>query len=131
MKIYGPYVRNDNGRRQIVIKRDDGRMTSKSYSKHLLEQHLGRALVGEETSDHINENSSDDRIENLQVLTRIENAKKSAALGPKAETYVFACPECGIMSEKLMRHVKSNWKKGKVGPFCSRTCSGLHNQRLR
>lgn len=41
----------------------------------LMQEHLGRKLKHDEVVHHINENKSDNRIQNLQVLTRSEHAK--------------------------------------------------------
>lgn len=88
-----------------------------------MEQHLGRQLEDWETVDHINNDKTDDRIENLQILSLSENAKKQAAL-KQAELYYFFCPCCGNGSVKRMNQVKGNWNKGKGGPYCSRRCAG-------
>lgn len=122
MKIYGPYTRKD-GRKHICIVHDDGRKQTKSYPRYLLEQHLGRYLLPEEHVDHINNDPFDDRIENLQILTLVENAKKAAALRPR-KTHVFICPCCGNEAEKYLNQVKHNLNRGKSGPYCSRTCAG-------
>jgi len=125
MKIYGPYTRKD-GRKHVVIIHDDGSRQTKSYPRLLMEQHLGRELLPEETVDHINNDFTDDRIENLQLLTLEENAKK-AMEGRYAKLYSFTCPSCGKEAEKLLRHVKGNLKKGRRGPYCSRKCAGKDN----
>lgn len=127
MKIYGPYTRND-GRKHIVIVHSCGRRQTKSYPKYLLEQKIGRELVGDETCDHIDEDFTNDSSDNLQVLSRPVNAAKSMLLNP-AKFYHFSCPECHQDSVKTLSEVKANWKKGKAGPFCSRSCAGRYNKK--
>lgn len=122
MKIYGPYLRKDQ-RKHIIILHPDGRKQTKSYPRFLMEQHLGRELLAEETVDHINNIKTDDRIENLQILSLADNARKNAALSPR-KYYHFICPNCGKESTKYLNEVLSNWKKGKIGPYCSRHCAG-------
>ena len=122
MKVYGPYLRRD-GRKHVVIVHDDGRKQTKSYPRLLMEQHLGRELLPEETVDHINNDKTDDRIENLQILSLAENARKQMALCPR-KMHTFTCPNCGVNGTTFLNYVKRNKKQGKAGPFCSRSCAG-------
>ena len=87
-----------------------------------MEQYLGKKLLPNQTIDHINNNASDNRIENLQILSLSENIKKQKQLNP-AKIYKFICPCCKNESEKLLRNVKGNKQKGKSGPYCSRKCA--------
>lgn len=123
MKIYGPYLRKD-GRKHIVIVHPCGRKQTKSYPKYLLEQKIGRELVGDETCDHIDDDFTNDDPNNLQVLTRKNNILKAVV---PAEMYHFICPQCQQPATKEARNVRSNLKKGKSGPFCSRSCAGRYN----
>ncbi len=75
MRIYGPYKRKD-GRKHVVIIYEDGTRQTKSYPRLMMEQHLGRGLTKEETVDHINNDFTDDRIENLQILSLSDSCKK-------------------------------------------------------
>jgi hypothetical protein len=135
MRIYGPYENaTNNNRKHIVIIHDDGRRQTKSYPKYLLEQKIGRELVGDETCDHIDEDFTNDDPSNLQILTRLDNIKKHALLSNGPEIYRFFCPVCGSYAEKQMRNVKSNINKCRDGPFCSRSCAGkntfLHYEEI-
>ena len=121
-KIYGPYTRAD-GRQHIILYEKGKCLVTKSYPKYLLEQKLGRLLLRSETCDHINGDYTDNRIENLQVLTRGDNSRKHAALAPQ-ELGVFTCPVCIKSFTREMNYVRSNLKKGKRGPYCSRSCAG-------
>lgn len=120
--MLGPYTRKD-GRKHFVVYYSDGTRGSKSYPKWLVEQKIGRTLESWETADHINEDKTDDRLENLQVLSLSDNVKKHNLLNP-AKIYYFFCPCCGNGSKKPMNWVRGNWKKGKSGPYCSRKCAG-------
>lgn len=124
MKLYGPYTRKD-GRKHIILVDDDGNKTTKSYPRFLMEEYLGRPLLPEETIDHINNDFTDDRIENLQLLSLSDNNKKEM-MRPERQRkiYRFICPACGQEAEKYLNQVLSNWKKKREGPYCSRTCAG-------
>lgn len=126
MKVYGPYTRKDL-RQHVVIVHSDGRKQTKSYPKYLLEKHIGRELLEHETVDHIDNDKTNNDITNLQILTRQANSEKAMILRPR-QVYKFVCPVCGKQAEKFFNFVKSNWRKGKAGPYCSRQCAGkVHN----
>ena len=124
MKVYGPYTRKDG--RQHVILYQDGKRKTVSYPKFLLEQKLGRSLLPNETCDHIDNDHTNNCLENLQVLTRTDNARKYNALR-QTEEGVFTCPVCNCSFTKVLRYVRANLKQGKTGPYCSRSCAGKGN----
>lgn len=73
MKISKPYTRPD-GRKHVIITRDDGTKTTRSYPRYLLEEKLGRPLLDDETVDHIDGDFTNDSPENLRSLSRSENS---------------------------------------------------------
>lgn len=128
MKIYGPYTRKDG--RQHVIFYEDGKRRTVSYPKYLLEQKLGRALLPHETCDHIDNDFTNNSIDNLQLLSRSDNSAKAMILKAAEQGY-FVCPECNTSFYKNMRDVKGNQiKQKKAGPFCSKKCAGRYSQKL-
>lgn len=79
VKLLGPYLIKcgSNNRWQVAVYFDDKTHATMLLSRWRMMQHLRRALVEDEHVDHINENPLDDRVENLQILTREENSRKS------------------------------------------------------
>lgn len=77
LKVYGPYTRKDNRQHIILYDTETKIRRTQSYPRYLMEQHLGRELSPVEHVDHINNNPSDNRIENLQLLSQLENNRKS------------------------------------------------------
>ena len=129
MKVYGPYKRKD-GRQHAVIVRDDGTKQTKSYPRHILETKLGRELLSEETVDHINNDFTDDNPDNLQILSRADNAKKAMALKP-SQLGTFTCPLCLVSFTRAIRAVRHNQgDQSKAGPFCSRSCAGRYSHTI-
>ena len=129
VKVYGPYTRRD-GRKHVVLVHEDSRKQTISYPKYLMEQHLGRSLLPSETVDHINHDFTDDRIENLQILSRKDNSRKEMERPERVRKfYEFICPECGAFVSKPLNFVKASKKKGRTGPFCSRKCAGIASSR--
>lgn len=113
MKIYGPYIRKD-GRSHICIVHDNGKKQTKSYPRYLMEAYLNRELLPEETVDHINNNFRDNRIENLQILSLSDNAKKQNQLNPR-KTITFICPNCKKEGIQWKSDVDHNRKKANLG----------------
>ena len=122
-KIYGPYINNKG--RSFIIRVKNKQKRTQSYPRYLMEQHLGRELLPEEEVDHINNDPTDHRIENLQILSS-KNNKLKEMLRPERtrKFYTFICPNCNKETTKFLNNIKGNHKKGKSGPFCSRKCAG-------
>ncbi len=122
MKVYGPYTRPDGRKHVIHYDEVTGKRRTQSYPRYLMEQHLGRELTPEEQVDHINNDFTDDRIENLQLLTQKQNLDKSRK---PAQMIECICPFCKVSFSIPYRTYKQNQiKQGKAGPYCSRQCAG-------
>lgn len=123
--IYGPYKRKDNRFHIILYNTETKKGKTISYAKYLMEQYLDRKLLPNETVDHIDEDPTNNNLSNLQVLTRVDNIKKSAK---SPEMIEVKCPECGVEFNAYARRYRSNQlRRGSIGPFCSRSCAGKYN----
>ena len=75
----GYVVTNKENRRVLVLKRKtDKKLCSTQYARYLLACKLGRYLKENETVDHIDNDKTNDSLENLTVLSRKENISKCA-----------------------------------------------------
>jgi hypothetical protein len=122
-KVYGPYLRKD-GRQHIQIIFNDGSRKVVSYPRYLLENHIGRILNLNETVHHIDEDITNNNISNLEILNREEHSKLHAK---KLISQKFICEVCNTEFELVGRKLHDaaiNRVRGKVGPFCGRSCAG-------
>ena len=87
-----------------IYKRDPNtgfwsRIEGKSYARYLMEVKLGKVLPKDVEVDHINGDRSDDRIENLQLITPEENKFKSVYTGENRTSMALEvdirCKYCG------------------------------------
>lgn len=115
MKIYGPYTRKDGRKHVILYDPNVGLRKTVSYPKYLMEQHIGRPLEKWETVDHIDEDFTNDNLDNLQILSRKNNIQKSLINGT-----FFKCSNnnCDVQVWRCKAHVA----KLKIGVFCSNSC---------
>jgi hypothetical protein len=67
---------NGNANQKYIRITIDGKR--QLQHRYIMEQHLGRELHKNEVVHHINENKHDNRLENLQLLSRSDHAKLHA-----------------------------------------------------
>jgi hypothetical protein len=126
MLMYTHTTGSLKGRKYLSVVTDDGKHTTRLYSRYLMEQQLGRKLSRSEHVDHIDGDHTNDALENLQVLSASAHGKKTAQqLGRAPEMYHGVCPVCTAAFTKPAKDVRANRKKGKAGPYCSRRCAGV------
>lgn len=132
MKITSPELFNEYtcykvfhkkmGRWQIcLVHNETKRKKTLLYSKFLMSCHVNRLLRRDEEVDHINHDKSDDRIENLQILTKHENLQKQASTMTK-RMISLECPECRKIFTRSFWQTHHGKAAG-LRTFCSRQCS--------
>lgn len=111
----------------------------------VMTEHLGRPLKKGEEVHHINEITGDNRLENLELLTKSQHAKKhwngnDFRLGKHQDTSSRICHECGSKTTEMYKslgkqhktpypmwchlpHDKENW-------YC-RKCYSRYNREKR
>jgi hypothetical protein len=73
--------------------------------RHLLEESLGRKLLSEEHIHHINGNPSDNRLENLQIMTSSDHIKLEQKLSSFAKEILY-----GDKAVHLKDELKTLWE---------------------
>lgn len=127
-KVYGPYKRPTDGRSIVIIKDDAGKSRTVSYPKYLMEQHLSRKLLPNETVDHWDSNIDNNDLDNLKVIDRAEHSKQDTR---RVKNIKLKCSLCQKEFERSPRLLRDKSKKGSGGPFCSRQCSGKYNRLVQ
>ena len=73
-KFYGPYYHKKQNRYRIKLKNlITNRYVIIEFARYRMSVKLGRKLKRYELVDHVNQNPSDDRIENLRILNSSDN----------------------------------------------------------
>lgn len=123
----GYLVINPEGRRTIILFNSKKDRSSVSYARYLLSKHLGRYLLPNEHVDHIDNDKTNDDINNLQILTIAENNRKTHC----KPLVILSCPVCKHSFEKTLTQLRGRKHKIKNNQICcSRKCSGIfsHNK---
>jgi len=110
-------VTNAEPRRVCILVKKDGSKTSMSYARYLMSCHLNRFLDENEEVDHIDNDKMNDIVSNYQLLSKVNNIRKSKPLRQITE---LICPVCGKEFTRFTNRVKS-----KINPTCSRRCGGI------
>lgn len=108
---------NKEPRRVATLKYSNGDLKSMSYARYLYTSHYHVDIEDGFEVDHVNNDKMDDRIENLQILSKSENIVKSHMKRIMVERI---CPICG---RKFMYRKRDLC--GHPNPCCSRRCGGI------
>ena len=88
---FGYLVINPENRRTVILFNNKNNRSSVSYARYQLAVKIQRYLTNNEFADHIDNDKTNDDINNLQILTRKENNLKSS----KGITWIdMICPKC-------------------------------------
>lgn len=122
----GYIVVNSENRRNAVLYNSNKDRSTVSYARYLMSVYLGRFLASSEHVDHINEDKTDDRIENLQILSCGENSAKNVKFrtGGRLKAYI-KCPSCHICFSRNASNTQIYKCKFGAITFCTKTCSDL------
>jgi hypothetical protein len=116
----GYLVKDKKGRMDIHLIKElkrGGKRKCIAYAKYLWMSFNKKDVPEGYQVDHINNDFTDDRIENLQILSQLDNIQKSKK---EAEMVSLVCPVCG----KTFKMPKRNMPF-KNNPTCSRRCGGI------
>ena len=108
---------NKDGRQTLTLYNNDKNRSSTQYARYLLAVKLGRFLTKNEQADHKDEDKTNDNINNLQILTKLEHIKKTRI---KLKLKIFCiCPICNATFKSTKQRLG---KKTPTTKCCSRIC---------
>ena len=110
----------------LIRKSNISDRTTMSHARYVLSVFLGRVLDSKtEHVDHVDNDKSNDSIENLQILTPEQNKEKQELLyrSLNPEFIVLDCYACGAKFNYIARNFKFHQSKGRYRFHCSRKCA--------
>lgn len=99
------------------------------HHRVVVEIHLGRLLNSNEVVHHINENKRDNRIENLEVMSKGDHERLHGLEKGKTVTDL-CCPWCKTNFTKPYRHTHLGKKRGSY-TTCSPSCRGKFSRQVQ
>lgn len=116
----GYLVTNRENRRHVILYNSHHNRSSISYARYLLSVKEKRFLSEDEAADHIDNDKTNDAIENLQVLTKKENSRKHTRTISR-KLVLIKCPVC---EKEFTRRYNQTHLLGnnKTLSFCRREC---------
>ena len=117
----GKLLVNRERRRTVILINYGSRVTSISYARYKMSVKHKRFLKPHEHVDHINNDKTDDRYSNLQIVTEEYNRIKYAIeVSNGTKNYRLECPVCGTLFERAANQVDY-----KETATCSRRCGRI------
>lgn len=128
--IYGPYYCKSAKRNKIIlINEKDNSKLQMTWARYMMSIKINQVLDSEEHVDHIDDNSTNDILENLQILNHSDHAKKTLIDKAVTKTIVtIQCPECNTIFEREKNHTHLINKRF-MRTFCSRRCAAKYYKR--
>lgn len=116
-----PYVAPIHGRRIVRYTDCLGKKRSTSLARYLMSLHLGYIPSRDMDVDHIDQDPTNDRVSNLQLVSKSDNLAKGGTHHASAWLIKASCVVCG----------RDVTKRGRISYFppdsifsCSRVCAG-------
>lgn len=110
-------VTNTENRKVAVLVYENKEKHSMSYAKYVYTSFYEYDIAKGDQIDHINNDKTDDSIENLQVLSPKSNSSKRGIYKTFVELQCPVCKEYFIFPKRNLSTHKN--------PCCSRKCGGI------
>lgn len=126
------YINNEN-RRVIQLTDINGNTFGTTYSRYLMGVKLGYEVPDCFEVDHINNDKTDDRIENLQLLTPEQNRLKQEWWYAVMiqQWHIFPCDYCQGLFYITQSELNNKIAQNVEHLFCSRSCSAKYHNTIQ
>ncbi|RLI60343.1 MAG: hypothetical protein DRO67_09220 [Candidatus Asgardarchaeum californiense] len=126
--VYGPYFNGRYNRKIVIVVDKNGIRRTVSYPKWIMELQIGKVLDPDDTIDHFDGDINNNDINNLRIVPRKEHSADDTKRVKKVK---LQCAWCNKTFERSPRLLREKARKGKAGPFCSRSCAGKYSRQLQ
>lgn len=117
----GYLVTNKENRKTVILVNNKNDRSSTQYARYLMAVELGRFLTEHETVDHIDNDKTNDSLDNLQILSRSENNIKQF----KKPDAILTCPVCKNTFTRTQSQLRGKKERAALNLIaCSRSCGG-------
>lgn len=126
-KVFGPYT-DTRGRKVVHLQFDDGKRTSTTYERYLMEKKLGRKLTRKERVISSDRETLDKSEDGMVVVTASTHA---ALLGKERKREIkyfeFVCPVCKTAGKVTQAYMTAQLKRNPnyEGPYCNKICAAV------
>lgn len=126
------WINNEN-RRVITLNSESGVTFTMTYARYLMSVKIGQEIPDGFEVDHINNDKTDDRIDNLQILTAEQNRLKQAwwYSAMVVQWTIIPCDHCKELFYITQGEINNRLRKGVQHLFCSRSCSAKFHNTLQ
>ncbi len=119
--VNGYLVINGEGRKHVCLVGGSKRSTT-SYARYLTAVSLKRFLTDDEVVDHIDDDKTNDCLENFQILTVILNNLKEAKRRGRSLAEI-RCPACRTVFTRRVGNTQATPSRKGAITCCSKGCA--------
>lgn len=119
-RIIGPYYHLGVHRFQVVVVYKSGKRSTKNYARFKMEKFLGKQLPKDMEVHHKNENTLNDKIWNLEILSKSVHTILHNTIYSDKETICLLCGKIFKISPEIQTLMLCDKRRGK---FCGFSCA--------
>jgi hypothetical protein len=124
-KVYGPY-KTEEGRNIVILVFPNGRKKTTQYARYLMEKLIGRYLQEDEEVHHKDGDFTNDGFDNLEIKkSSLHKSEHSTRYTGEYAVCIWCGKDFWLYPKKQSQRARDT-KRGKAGPFCSKSCVGQY-----